>query len=134
MRSEKYKQIIAICENNAEAFQDRMNDALARVADPEIIFDNNRSFTAYVTYRVRKDVPEDVLELFELIEGESHICKECPHFMLAQDKRKRWGFCTLKVEKTRPDSRACEHFYVWRMKQLEEIAEEYKQLPYTIED
>ena len=133
MRSQKYKQMIAICENNAEDFQDKMNDALARVADPEVVFDSNRSFTAYVTFRVRKDVPEDVLELFELMDGESHYCKECPYFSIPSDKRKRWGSCTLKIEKTKSDSRACEHFYVWKMKRLEEIAAEYKQLPYTIE-
>ena len=134
MRSEKYKQMIAICEDNAEAFQEKMNDALARVADPEIAFDNNRSFTAYVTFRVRKDVPENVLELFELLDGDSHYCSECPHFCIPSDKRKRWGSCTLKIQKTRSDSRACEHFYVWRLKQLEQMSEEYKQIPYEIED
>lgn len=134
MRSEKYKQIIAICENDAEAFQDRMNDALIRVADPEIVFDNNRAFTAYVTYRVKREVPENVLELLELLDGESHYCEECPHYEISSDKRKKWGSCKLKGIKTRPGSRACEHFYVWRMKQLEQIAEEYKQLPYEIED
>ena len=133
MRAEKYKQIIAICENNAEDFQNKMNDALASVTDPEIVFDKTQSFTAYVTYRVRKDVPENVLELLELLDGDYHFCEECPYFVRSTDRRRKWVSCKLKGSKTRADSRACEHFYIWRMKQLELKSEEYKQIPFTIE-
>ena len=132
MRSEKYKQVLAICESNAADFQDKMNDALARVANPEIVFDNTRSFTAYVTYNVRKDVPETVLELLEMVSGENHDCEECPYFTKSNDKRKKWGSCSIEGGKTRPESRACEHFYVWKLKKLEVIADEYKQLPFTV--
>ena len=133
MRSEKYKQVIAICESNADAFQERMNDSLARVADPDIVFDRTRPFTAYITYRVRKDVPEDILELLELLDGETHYCEDCPYLTLETDKRRKWGSCSLKGEKTKPDSRACEHFYLWRLKQYKQIAAEYKEIPFQIE-
>jgi len=132
MRSEKYKQVVVISEDNAEEFQDKMNSALSKVADPEIVFDSNRSFTAYVTYKVSKDVPESVLELLELVADERHYCEECPHFVISDDKRKKWGSCSLKQGKARPDSRACEHFYIWRMRQLEQIAEDYKEIPFEI--
>lgn len=133
MRSERYKQVRVICENNAEAFEDKLNDALAGVTDPEIVFDKNRSFTAYISYRVSKDVPEDILELLELMNGESHYCEECPYFQKHKDRRRKWGSCTLKQERTRPDSRACEHFYIWRMKQLEQAKLEFEKIPYLIE-
>lgn len=133
MKVERYKQIIAICESNAEDFQDKMNDALAGISDPEVVFDSNRSFTAYITYRVRKNVPEDVLELLEMINGEPHYCEECPHFEREKDKRKKWTLCRLKREQTRPDSRACEHYYLWRMKQIEQAALQYKEKPFMIE-
>lgn len=133
MRSEQYKQVIAICESNAEDFQDKLNNALAGMTNPEITFDPNRSFTAYVTYNVRKDVPEDVLELLEMINGESHYCDECPYFEGSNDKRRKWGSCTMKKIKTRPEGRACEHFYLWRFKQLELASAKYKEIPFQIE-
>lgn len=133
MRSEKYKQVIAICENNAEAFEERMNDSLARVSNPDIVFDHNRPFTAYITYTVRKDAPEDVLELLELLDGESHYCEECPYFTAPTDKRKKWGSCSVKGCKTRPEGRACEHFYLWRMKNLQQLASDYQKIPFQVE-
>ena len=133
MRSERYKQVFVIREDNAEAFQDKLNDVLDRVADPEIIFDNNRSFTCYVTYKVRKDVPEDLIELFELLDGERHYCEECPHFVKSKDNRRKWGSYSLKAMKTRLYSKACEHFYVWRMKHLEELQKQYREIPFQIE-
>lgn len=133
MRTERYKQVLAICENNAEDFQDKINDALARIANPEIVFDNKRSFTAYITYSVRKNFPEDLLELLEMVDGQSHYCEECPYFVKSEDKRRKWGSCTMKGEKTKPDSRACESFYIWRIKQIEQVKKEFKEIPYTIE-
>lgn len=132
MKSEKYKQVIAICEQDAATFEERMNDSLARVLDPEIVFDHTRPFTAYITYSVSKNMPEDLLELFEMLDGEHHYCEECPYFTASTDKRKKWGSCNMSATKTRLDSRACERFYMWRIKKLEQAKEEFEQLPFSV--
>lgn len=133
MRQDKYKQAIVIAEKDAASFERKLNEALNRVTNPEIQIDNNLPFTAYILYSVCRDVPESVLELFELLDGCSHSCIECPHFVEPTDKRCKWGSCTLRIEKTRGESRACEHFYVWRLKEIEQAEKLYKELPFTIE-
>lgn len=132
MKEDKIKQIICISETNAFDFQNRMNEALTQLSNPEIRTYDNQPFTAVIIYSVRRDLPEDVLELFEMIEG-SNICRECPHFVKSEDKRKKWGTCTLKCERTKIDSRACEYFYIHRYKMLSEMKEEYLQIPYKAE-
>ena len=132
MRKDKIRQIIVISETDSKVFQEKMNNALVGIADPEItIFDV--PFNAVITYKVSRDVPEDIVELFELLEGKSHFCQECPHFIPPTDKRKKWTTCPLTEEKTRADAIACENFYILRYRMLSEAAEAYKQIPYKPE-
>lgn len=133
MRSDHIKQIIAISESNAADFQQKMNEALSEVVNPEVIFDRSIPFTAYITYSVRKDVPETALELLELLDGSSHDCEECPYFIMNSDKRTRWGECSFKKKKTRINSTACEQFYLWRMKEVEKAKKLYSDIPYIAE-
>ena len=130
MRQDKIQQIIVINEPDPALFEEKMNEALSHIADPEIkIFDV--PYTAVITYGVKRSVPEDVLELLELVDGEIHRCSECPHFVMQTDKRKKWSNCSLIAQKTRADSRACEHFYMLRYQMLSEAAEAYKEIPFT---
>lgn len=133
MRQSKYKQAIVIAENNAADFQEKLNEALAPIVDPQITIDSNRPFTAYILYSVSKDVPESVLELFELLDGEHHICLECPYFRTPTDKRMKKGECALKMERMRFEARACEHFYLWKKQQIENAEEIFHQIPYLLE-
>lgn len=133
MRTERIRQIICISESSAEIFESRMNEALSRVVNPEIHIDTTRSFTAYIFYNVKRDVPEDILELFELVEGDHHHCKECPHYVHPTDKRRKRGSCNITSEHVRADSPACEHFYLLKYKSLSAASNKYRALPYTIE-
>lgn len=133
MRTEKIKQIICISELSAETFEDKMNEALSGLVDPEIRFDTNKSFTAVIVYKVKRNMPEDVLELFEIIEGKNQRCCDCPYYVPPTDKRKKWGTCSATGERTRPEGRACEQFYLLRYKALTEAAEKYKELPFVLE-
>lgn len=133
MRSDKIKQVITVSENNAADFQLRMNEALSNLSNPEIVFDPNRSFTAVIIYSVLRDVPEDLLELLELMDGDSHCCGECPHYIKSEDKRRKYGSCSRKADRTRADSRACELYYIERRRELQPVIEEYKQLPFVAE-
>lgn len=133
MKTERVKQIICISEPNAEIFENRMNEALSHVVDPEIHLDTNRSFTAYIFYNVKRDVPEDILELFEMVEGEHHRCNECPHYVPPTDKRRKWGRCAITSGQVRADGPACEHYYLLKYKSLSAASSKYRELPYTLE-
>ena len=135
MRTEHYKQVAVISETTPEAFENKLNAVLAGITSPEIVFDQSRSFTATIIYKVRKDVPESLIELLELMDndGEHHTCNECPYLQRSKDKRKKWLVCTHSQGKTQATSRACEAFYMWRLARYKELVEEYKKMPYEIE-
>lgn len=133
MRQDKVKQVIVISEKDAPSFEQRMNEALSGLADPDIKLYDNTPYVAVITYKVTRNVPEDILELFELAEGEEHLCSDCPHYVEPTDKRKRWGACSLTAQKARSDSRACEHYYLFRYKALNEASTAYRELPFTAE-
>lgn len=133
MKESTYKQIACISESNAEIFQDKANNILATIAEPEIVLDGTRPFTMYILYSIRKDVPETVLELLEMLDadgGHAH-CEDCPAFIKSPDRRRKWGGCRRKPDKpTRCDSRACELYYLERRREAERITEEFEQIPY----
>ena len=136
MRVNNFKQMACISENNAALFQERVNSILTQVPNPEIVLDRTRPFTVYVFYEIRKDVPETVLELLEMLDadGGKAKCEDCPAFIRSHDKRKKWGNCRKKPDKpTRCDSRACELYYLERRREAERIAEEFKQIPFKSE-
>lgn len=130
MRADKVKQIVVVCDPDPERFEARMNEALAGLTDPEVHLYENMPFTATIIYTVRRNMPEDVLELFEMVEG-NHTCAECPHLVRPDDKRKKWCTCSVKSTRTRSDSRACEYFYIYRYKVLSAAKETFLQLPFS---
>lgn len=133
MKQDRVKQIICISEDNAADFEERMNDALSNLSDPEIHMYENNPFTAVIVYFVKRNIPEDLLELFELVEGESFSCLDCPHYVRPTDKRRKWGECSIMLKPTRADSRACEKYYAFRYKMLSEAKERFLELPFTAE-
>ena len=135
MKDTKFKQCACISETSAGAFQDAANAILAQLPDPEIVIDKSKPFTMYVFYNVKRSTPETVLELLEMLDkdgGNAH-CEDCPAFIRCKDKRKKWGRCRRKPEPVRSDARACELYYLERRREADRIAEEFKQIPYTIE-
>lgn len=133
MKTNKLKRIIVISEMDAVTFEDRMNEALIGLVDPEIRIDTNKSFTAYIIYTVSRNVPEDILELFEMVDNQRHCCKDCPHYVEPTDKRRKWGTCSVDAQSVRPEGRACEKYYLLRYKVLSEASDKYKELPFTLE-
>ena len=101
MRSEKYKQAIVVQESNAKDFQSSLNNVLSGLINPEIVIERSIPFTAYIFYTASKDIPESVLELLELLDGEHHTCQECPYFTMPTDKRMRKGNCSIKAIRER---------------------------------
>lgn len=130
MRTDKVKQVVVVSDPDPERFENRMNEALAGLTDPEVHLYENMPFTATIIYTVHRDMPEDVLELFEMVEGH-HTCADCPHLVMPEDKRKKWGTCSIKSIRTRADSGACEYYYIYRYKVLSEAKETFLQLPFS---
>ena len=135
MRNDKLKQCACISEQSADAFQDAANAVLQQLTNPEIVLDQTRPFTMYVFYNVNRVMPETVLELLEMLDGDggNARCEDCPAFERSKDRRKKWGRCRRKDEPTKCDSRACELYYLEKRREANAIAEEFKQIPYTIE-
>lgn len=134
MRGEVFKQCACIAETDPHLFQEKINAILSKVSNPEIVLDRTQPFTCYVFYRIRKDVPESLLELLEMLDGHNHYCEECPHFVRSTDKRVKWHTCGLKGERTRADSRACEEFYRMKREEQQQLINEYENtIPYQIE-
>lgn len=134
MRSERFKQVACISEKSPQAFEAKINNILAGIANPEIILDTAREYTAYVIYSVRKDVPETLIELLELLDADGGgSCEQCPHFKRNKDKRIKRHDCTAKGIRVRANGRACEVYYKDKKQRAEEMIEQYKNIPYTIE-
>lgn len=133
MKRDKVKQIICISEPDPSVFEEKMNEALTNLIDPDVRIFETMPFTAVILYSVSRDMPENVLELLELVDGENHSCSECPHFVKPTDGRVKWGSCNAKGVKTRGDSRACEDFYLLRYKLLSEAKKNYLESPFKAE-
>lgn len=135
MKDTKFKQCACISEASAAAFQDAANGLLAQLANPEIIIDQTQPFTMYVFYNVHRDTPETVLELLEKLDADGGCakCDNCPAFIRSKDKRRKWGSCRRTAQPIRCDTRACELYYLERRREADQIAEEFKQIPFTIE-
>lgn len=135
MKDTKFKQCVCISEASAAAFQNAANNILVQLVNPEIIMDRTRPFTMYAFYNVRRDTPETVLELLEMLDanGGNAKCEDCPAYIPSEDTRRKWGDCRRKAQPTRCDSRACELYYIERRREADRIAEDFKQIPYTTE-
>lgn len=133
MKQDKVKQIICITEPDPAVFETKMNDALSNLANPDVHIFESMPFTAIITYTVSRDMPESILELFEMVDGEHHTCSGCPHYVAPEDGRRKWGSCSATLTKARGDSRACEHYYLYRYKALTEARDKYLELPFTVE-
>lgn len=135
MRAERYKQIACISEKDARTFETKANALLAGITEPEIILDRTKPYTAYIIYNVRKDAPESIIELLEMLDkdGGRATCANCPHFVRSTDRRKRWHYCNHKDTRVHEGARACEVYYLERMTNPAEAIEQFKNIPYEIE-
>lgn len=136
MRSTKFKQCACISETSADAFQDAVNALLAQLPNPEIIVDQTQPFTMYIFYNVRRDTPENALELLEMFDsdgGNAH-CRDCPAFVPDSDRRRKSGKCVFRDDKVRRDLRACEFYYMKRRGSGTRIVDELAQTPYLISE
>ena len=109
MRERKKKRVRVVDGADARDFETALNAALEEMADPEITFDPNRPFLAYVVFNEVVQIPENIQEAYEM-RGEYHKCGECPYFYPSSDKRVKYVDCDLG-ERVGAESSACRLFY-----------------------
>ena len=132
MKEARLKQIYCISEHDAASFEEKANEVLAQIPDPEIFIDHSRAFTMYVVYSVSKNIPESALELLEMLdpEGDRATCSACKYFKPSDDHRRKRGTCLKKNTVTRCDARACEVYYIERRQDAAALAAQYESLPF----
>ncbi len=109
MKTKKTKRVRVVDGADAAQFEERLNDVLGEIESPEITFDRNRPFLAYVTYTETVEIPTTIREAYEM-RGETHTCKECPYFEKQTDRRRKYSICDLGEHCT-AESDACDLFY-----------------------
>ena len=109
MKEQKRKRVRVIDGADARQFERALNDALGDMDDPDITFDPNRSFLAYVTYWDIVQIPQTVQDAYEM-RGEFHKCGECPYYHKPSDKRKKNTLCDIG-EYVDAKTSACNLFY-----------------------
>lgn len=109
MRERKKKRVRVIDGTDARHFETLLNEALEEMADPEITFDRNRPFLAYVTFMEIVEIPENIQEAYEM-RGEYHHCGECPYYHAPTDGRVKYTECDLG-ERVGEKSSACRLYY-----------------------
>lgn len=113
MISRKIIKLQVIEERSAEAFQERYNSEMERLAkwSPRGTFNiSPGAYSAVIEYEEELKIPETLEDEFNL-EGLSYECGVCPFFQLPEDKRITKIICKETGRLCRSTSRACETLY-----------------------
>lgn len=123
MKFKSINQMTCIQAADAETFEARVNEVLFRVTFPKIELDKNVPFTAYIWYRIEKEIPETLEECYQ-VHGAGRKCGDCVHFKPVKDKRRKWHPCEYaSYKKTQIEADACDRYYI----ELEEAKEARRQ-------
>lgn len=111
MKTITRRQIKAIHEQTAEAFEAEVNKVLADHPEAVINYNMSLGFCAFIEIENELDKPETMADRFHL-EGIYYHCRNCPHLEDPHDKRRKWCACDIApYGKTYRDGEACEWFY-----------------------
>lgn len=119
MKYVRQKRFRCIQEEDAQSFENAMNELFELASDPEIKYDDNRSYTAYVVYTYEANVAETLADEYELA-GKGRTCGECPYLERDNHMTKKVFPCKYsKYGRTRIDMNACDRYYVEFAEELE---------------
>ena len=111
MRYVRKKRFRCIQAQDAYSFETEMNELLDVAGIPEVQYDPNLPFTAYVLYTTETQVAETIAEEYELA-GMGKKCGDCPHLENTGDKRKKKFPCPYsKYGETMVTTAACNRYY-----------------------
>lgn len=116
-----YTQYAIVKEDTAALFTEKLNAEVFKLRDlePSVTFSDSDPLTAYISYVMREDVPETVVEACEA-EGVRFVCEQCPHFVPIckkdgkVDSRVKYGDCSFEGNefgRSFKDQAACSRLY-----------------------
>lgn len=109
MRDVKKIRVKVADATSADGFEKAINEILDKADDPEITFDTNRPFLAYVKYTEIVSVPDCLRDAYEM-RGDYHFCEECPYFIEPTDGRRKYERCEVG-EPCKVGKPACNLYY-----------------------
>lgn len=110
----KAKQTRIVSANNAEDFEQKLNQVLSELAfdgaSHEIQFNMSVPYLAYVVFTSNHRIAETAEDEYE-IAGETFRCKDCKHLPTPNDKRIKNVHCQFNGKLRSKTCHACEDFY-----------------------
>lgn len=108
MKQETKRRVRVVESATAKEFEDALNAVLDEVTMPDITFDPNQKFLAYVAYNETVEIPTTVRDHY-VLRGEYLYCGDCQYFP-KDTGNKKYVKCALKVSCT-ADQEACNICY-----------------------
>lgn len=106
----KEKRMIFIEAATGKEFEEKMNDTLKGLPDPEVqIFGKFEGCIIYTEHIYEEE--KTIAQLFEEA-GCGAKCEDCPYYERPTDGRVKWTVCHGR--KVKADSRACDSYYLER--------------------
>lgn len=112
MKERTLRQISVIAEQEASAFQERVNTELMsheKVTDIRYQ-DTNSLFCAIITYEETLKVIETAEDHFKAI-GKRYVCNDCPFLELDPDRRSATHYCRKHSDRVRLKANPCDWFW-----------------------
>lgn len=104
-------QTTIIHEETAALFEQKMNDKLKEVSNPQIKFVDSMPFCAYITYEVEQKILETAEDEYFEQTGECAHCGDCPYLVISEDRRIKFHTCKYSEFARKVTTPACELYY-----------------------
>ena len=111
MKQNLITQTVIIHEETASLFETKMNEALAKMSNPQIKFQDSVPFCAYITYQIEQKISETAEDEYVEKTGEHACCGDCPYIKLSEDKRVKFHTCKYNEYAIKVTTPACELYY-----------------------
>lgn len=108
MKMIKEKDFKIVTASTLEEFEEKMHEALIGLDNPKIKFPKGYQLTAYISWKVPKQIAESLFEKVVEKTGARCFCGDCPHFERNPDRRKHTHYCKLQDRPKLYDNRACD--------------------------
>ena len=116
----KEKRLIYIEAATGEEFEEKMNEALKGLPDPDIqIYGKFEGVIIYTEHIFEEE--KTIADLFEEA-GCGATCSECPYYTKPTDGRVKWTVCNGR--KVKGSSKACDSYYLGRRRNVPETGRE----------
>ncbi len=117
----KEKRLIYIEAATGKEFEEKMNEALKGLPDPDIQIYGKFEGAIIYTEHIFEEEEKSIAEMFEEA-GCGATCSECPYYTKPTDGRVKWTVCNGR--KVKGSSKACDSYYLGRRRNVPETGRE----------